>query len=152
MVSAGQHIAVEDAHAIARQRFVPQPGHQAQKLGAALGAVTHHRFADSGRQPAQLAIECCRGSRDGRVVRRLIGLVGGMYGAIGTDRDLDEQPHQGSDGQFAGVVVGSLLLEKQFQGRLVEQPFQRAAHHDAEGYRLSMLDHRDRNVAKRRFQ
>ena len=41
---------------------------------------------------------------------------------------------------FARVVVRSVLLEKEFQRRRVEQPFQSATHHHAQGDRLAVLD------------
>ena len=56
MFGAGQHIAVEDAHAIARQRFGPGLRQQSQQLATALGAVPHHGLADSRIESSQLAI------------------------------------------------------------------------------------------------
>ena len=145
MFAAGQHIAVEDAHAIASQRFGPGLGQQSQHLATALGAVPQQRLADCGIEPSQLAINRLKRSADERPALGLVGFVGRIQRSTHARGHLNEQTHQGADGQFARILLRSVLLEKLFQGRLVEHPFQRATNHNSQRHRLRMIQKSNRN-------
>ena len=67
-----------------------------------------------------------------------------MNRGTGARGDLDEQLDQGGHGQFARILIRRVVLQKGFQHRLVEQPFQGAPDHDSQRKHLAMLDNRDR--------
>src|SRR5581483_8669561 len=112
------------------------------------GTGAYQGLADGGLHASQLAVQSLKRGRDRGVGQVLIGLEGGIHRRSRPAGDLNQQLDQGAEGQFAGVVVGSVVVEELGQQLVVEEPLQGATDQNAQRQRLHVQQEALGNVAE----